>query len=171
MRDWLSERLPEKRPGCLVHNDFKLDNMLVDPESLVVTGVLDWDMCTIGDPFYELAILLSYWGGKSDPYVYSYQARMPCEADGWWTRREVLNRYLSLSGQQLGEDELAFYWWLVQYRTVVVYAQLHAMFQRTGERPTALTEDECEAMESFIDKLLCYAATNLGILPESLRPE
>ena len=50
IRDWLQDNLPDKRLGTLVHNDFKLDNMLINEESLTVNGVVDWDMCTVGDP-------------------------------------------------------------------------------------------------------------------------
>jgi aminoglycoside phosphotransferase (APT) family kinase protein len=171
IRDWLSANLPQRRLATLVHNDFKLDNMLIDPDSLEVRGVVDWDMCTIGDPFYELAILLAYWGGRSDHELVAYQCRMPCEADGWWTRRQVVDRYLALTGQSLGEQDLAFYWWLTQYRNVVVYAQLNAQFAHTGERPSAMTDEEIDRLELAVNGLLHFAEDELGKLPNDLLAE
>lgn len=171
IRDWLSAHLPERRLTTLVHNDFKLDNMLIDPDSLKVRGVVDWDMCTIGDPFYELAILLAYWGSRSDHELIAYQCRMPCEADGWWTRRQVVDRYLALTGQALEERDLAFYWWLTQYRNIVVYAQLNALFSRTGDRPNAMTEKEFERLKTIVNDLLRFAEGELGKLPKDLRAE
>ena len=168
IRDWLAANLPEQRASALVHNDFKLDNMLIDPDSLEVKGVVDWDMCTIGDPFYELAILLAYWGGKNDHNLYRFQCRMPCEAEGWWTRREVMKHYLELTRSTLNEHDLSFYWWLTQYRSIIVYAQLQALFQRSGERPAALTEEDSDMLPIFVNDLLAFALANLGSLPADL---
>ncbi len=154
IRDWLQDNLPEKRLGTLVHNDFKLDNMLIDEASLIVNGVVDWDMCTVGDPFYELTILLAYWGEKNDKPAYEFQCRMPKEAEGWWSRDKVIEEYFRLSGFSFNKQTLNFYWWLTQYRNIVVYAQLDALFVRTGEYPAALTKKDCELMSERVDHLL-----------------
>ena len=154
IRDYLQNKLPQQRIGVLVHNDFKLDNMLIDISSMQVNGVVDWDMCTIGDPFYELAILLSYWGSRNDPAAYQFQCRMPMEADGWWPRKNVIKQYLLLTGFSISEEDMVFYQWLAQYRTIVVYAQLNSLFKRTGTYPAALSEDECNNMEKNIQILL-----------------
>ena len=163
VKTWLAQNLPDDRPaGVLVHNDFKLDNMLVDEDSLSATAVVDWDMCTVGDPLFELAILLSYWGGQDDSYVYDYQCRMPKEAQGWWRRDQVVSEYRALSGRHITAPTLHFYWWLAQYRNAVVYAQLDALFQRTGEYPAALTRTACETMAEFVDELINTLSRSVG---------
>lgn len=164
IRDWLTEKLPESRDTCLVHNDFKLDNMLIDPETLEAQGVVDWDMCTLGDPIYELAILLSYWGAKNDDDLLSYQCRMPCEAPGWWERRQVVDHYLHLADRRVSKTDLTFYWTLSQYRAAVVYAQLRTL-HADGERPSAISSEQFDAMEPFVDQLLRFTATTLGSAP------
>jgi aminoglycoside phosphotransferase (APT) family kinase protein len=124
----------------------------VDESSLSANGVVDWDMCTVGDPFYELAILLAYWGEADDKPAYEFQCRMPKEAEGWWSRKKVIEQYFSLTGFE--QQDLDFYWWLTQFRNIVVYAQLNALFTHTGEYPAALTQEECEMMAERIDLLL-----------------
>ena len=162
VRDWLIDNLPEERPGSLVHNDFKLDNMLIDESTLAVKGVVDWDMCTVGDPYYELAILLAYWGELDDLPAYDFQCRMPKEAEGWWSRDQVINYYIELTGLNLNKDALNFYWWLTQYRNVVVYAQLNSLFTRTGEYPAALTREDCELMPERVGLLLNELEESVG---------
>ncbi len=144
--------------------------MLVDVQSpcYEVKGVVDWDMCTVGDPFYELTILLSYWGSTQDSSVYAFQCRMPKEADGWWSRDKVIHEYLSLTGFSLNEKDLNFYWWLTQYRTIVVYAQLNAMFERTGDYPAALSKEDCDMMAQRVDLLIDDVACSVGMSVLSL---
>lgn len=154
IRDRLQNNLPENKIGTLVHNDFKLDNMLIDMETLSVNGVVDWDMCTVGDPFYELAILLVYWGSADDVPALQFQCRMPMEAEGWWTREKVIQEYLRLTGFSINDQDLKFYQWLTQYRNIVVYAQLQAMFEKTGQCPTALSEEELNNMADNTQLLL-----------------
>ncbi|WP_159819275.1 phosphotransferase family protein [Colwellia sp. 20A7] len=142
IRDWLQSHLPDNKIATLVHNDFKLDNMLIDIDTLHVNGVVDWDMCTVGDPFYELAIMLAYWGNTNDVPAYKFQCRMPMEAEGWWSREKVIEEYLRLTGLSVNEQDLKFYQWLTYYRNIVVYGQLQKLFEKTGECPAVLTEEE-----------------------------
>ncbi len=60
--DWLAHTLPDERAGALLHNDYRLDNLLLDSaDPARVVAVLDWDMCTQGDPLADLGYLLNYW--------------------------------------------------------------------------------------------------------------
>ena len=162
---WLHEHLPSHRPSALVHNDFKLDNMLIDADSLKAPAVLDWDMATIGDPLYELAILLAYWGEKNDAFVLDYQCRMPKESEGWWSRKQVIQEYILRTRASLADQNMRFYWNLAQYRSIVVYAQLNSAFKRTGERPSSLTQEECDAMSDHVDDALTQLITHLDSSP------
>jgi len=167
VRNWLTAHLPQSRVGALVHNDYKLDNMLIDPETLTVSGVVDWDMCTLGDPYYELAILMAYWGDKGDPELYDYQIRMPHKAEGWWTRQAAIRHYYDKMGDGISAKELSFYWWLMQYRTVVVYAQLSTLFKRQGAS-SSFTMSDLERIDGFYTDLLDFVSENVATVPEFL---
>lgn len=151
---WLQQHIPQNKIARLVHNDFKLDNMLIDIDNLQVNGVVDWDMCTVGNPFYELQILLAYWGNPNDNPAYKFQCRMPMEADGWWPRERVISEYLRLTGFSISEHDLQFYHVLTHYRNVVVYAQLQRLFETTGKCPAVLTEDEFNSIADNTQLLL-----------------
>ena len=68
---WFQDHVPESPAPTIIHNDFKLNNMLFDPEDLsTVVAVLDWEMTTVGDPLFDLAVSLSYWvEGENWVYV------------------------------------------------------------------------------------------------------
>ena len=67
VRDWLAANLPTSGPPTLIHNDFKYDNLVLDPDDLTrVRGVLDWEMATIGDPLMDLGTALCYWVEAGD---------------------------------------------------------------------------------------------------------
>ncbi len=155
LRDWLAANTPADSPAALVHNDFKLDNMLIDLDSLELQGVVDWDMCTIGDPLLELAVLLMYWGEPDDCPFYAFQCRMPCRAEGWWSRRKVVEEYLDSTRYTAAEPQLKFYWILALYRNTVVYAQLNKLFD--GNKPAAFTQEAFEQIGPMIDIGLDHA--------------
>ena len=86
--EWLEEnRPPERGPGCIVHNDFRLDNVVLDPEDpLRIVGVLDWEMATLGDPLMDLGASLAYWVERDDPPAFQAMRMMPTNIDGAPTR-------------------------------------------------------------------------------------
>ncbi|MCA1738370.1 MAG: phosphotransferase family protein, partial [Actinobacteria bacterium] len=67
LTDWLAKDVPESPPATIIHNDYKLNNLVLDPDDLTeVRAVLDWEMTTIGDPLFDLAVSLSYWVEAGD---------------------------------------------------------------------------------------------------------
>ncbi|GIS05785.1 MAG: hypothetical protein CM15mP109_05410 [Candidatus Dadabacteria bacterium] len=64
---WLNKNISESEYVSLIHNDFKYDNLILDSKNLSVKSVLDWEMCTTGDPFMDLGTSLAYWINKDDP--------------------------------------------------------------------------------------------------------
>ena len=66
---WLEERIPpESERTAIIHNDFRLDNIVLDPsDPYRIIGVLDWEMCTVGDPLMDLGCTLGYWVQRDDP--------------------------------------------------------------------------------------------------------
>ncbi|MGC2202285.1 MAG: phosphotransferase family protein [Stellaceae bacterium] len=129
---WLRGRLPQDRPHSLIHSDFKLDNLIFDPTTLHPVGLIDWDMGTLGDPLWDLAVLLSYWAEPSDPACMHCMRQMPTAVAGFWRRHEVLAAYERLSGRVVGD--FTFYRVMSVFRSAVVFLQL---FDRNRREPGA----------------------------------
>lgn len=126
--DWLRKRIPIPRSTCLLHNDFKLDNIILDPASLEPRALIDWDMGTRGDPMVDLATLLSYWSEAGDPEVMQQLGQMPTAQAGFPTRAEVLDIYARRTGADL--SSFLFYRVLGMFKLSVVFMQLHAKYRR-----------------------------------------
>lgn len=125
---WLQAHLPVSPPPTLVHNDFKLDNAMLDaadPGRLV--AVFDWDMCTLGDPLADLGQLVCYWVHPDDPPERREASPMP-SAPGFLTRAEVVQRYAAQSGRDV--SQLAFYEVYAHWKTAIVLAQLYLLYRR-----------------------------------------
>ena len=103
---WLAERQPADVGICLVHNDFRLDNLVLDSD-LRVVGVLDWEMATLGDPLMDLGGALAYWVQADDEDMMRLSKRQPTDLPGMPTRAEVVDHYRSRTG--LAVDDWAFY--------------------------------------------------------------
>lgn len=146
---WLRANLPNAGDVTLVHNDYKLDNVLVasdDPARMV--AMLDWDMCTRGDPLVDLGYLLDYWTQADDDPSWASAAAMPTSEPGFPTRAEAAQRYATITGRDL--SELHWYVMLNLFRTIVILAQIYrrylggqtqdARFANFGERIAGLFE-------------------------------
>lgn len=123
---WLAGRVPPEMPATLLHCDFKLDNIVLDPLTLKPCAVLDWDMCTRGDPLFDLATLLSYWVEPSDPDAMHQLRQMPTALEGFYSRTEVMSAYASITGRDI--SNFLFYRVLALFKLGVVFLQLHARF-------------------------------------------
>jgi len=133
---WLRDNLPASAAPALLHNDFKLDNMLLSPEEPSrCIGVVDWDMCTRGDPLVELGFLLNYWGEPGDPREWLDAASMPTWNPGFPTRAEAVARY----AQRTGFDMETLPWHRVfgPFKLAVILQQIWSRYLRgesTNER-------------------------------------
>ncbi|WP_165899891.1 phosphotransferase family protein [Borborobacter arsenicus] len=127
----LAESLPGEGRVSVIHNDFKLDNIVVDPATLVPQAVLDWDMATLGSPFFDLATLLTYWAAPDDPPQLRAINLTHSEAPGALTRRELVEAYMRACGRDRGRDEaeLRFFIGLAFAKLGVIYLQLYDRFQ------------------------------------------
>lgn len=131
---WLrSQPLAVRRPR-LLHLDFKLDNLILDPATLAPRAVVDWDMGTRGDPLFDLATLLSYWSDAEDPPELQGGVMMPIAKPGFWTRRQVAEAYGELTGERL--DDLTALYVLARLKLGVVYFQLHRQWLNGATRNT-----------------------------------
>ncbi len=97
---WLAEHLPVSPQPTLLHNDWRLDNVMFDSnDPSRVVAVFDWDMCTIGDPFADVGTLLASWAEPGEEFL-GAAGRMPSMVPGFMTRREAVERY----GERRGID-------------------------------------------------------------------
>lgn len=126
---WLKENQPQNEVASLVHNDYKLDNVMLDrndPSKIV--AIFDWDMCTLGDPLCDLGALLCYWSEPSDPDYYKNASMMPVDNPNFMTRAELVERYAARSGRDV--SNIHFYHALGLYRLVVIVAQIYIRYVR-----------------------------------------
>jgi aminoglycoside phosphotransferase (APT) family kinase protein len=128
---WLRRELPPDCPAgqaTLLHNDFKLDNIVLDPATLAPVAVLDWDMGSRGDPLFDLATLLSYWTEAGDPPVMHALRQMPTAARSFATRAEMVAAYAKATGRDV--SNFRFYRVLTVFKLAVVFLQLGAQWRR-----------------------------------------
>lgn len=132
---WLGERIPPEpypeanRPATLVHNDFKLDNVMLaldDPSRVV--AILDWEMCTVGDPLIDLGILLCYWAEANDPEARRESISPVTTKPGWLTRQEIINLYAEKTGRDV--SAIAFYEIFALFKIAVVIQQIYFRYVR-----------------------------------------
>jgi aminoglycoside phosphotransferase (APT) family kinase protein len=121
---WLSQRLPpETGKPALVHNDYKLDNIMLDPDDPArIVAILDWEMCTVGDPLVDLGLLLCYWPQSDDPEIFSDSLRSVTMLPGWMKRSEIVERYAARSGRDV--SNVAYYHTFALFKVAVVIQQI-----------------------------------------------
>jgi aminoglycoside phosphotransferase (APT) family kinase protein len=147
---WLASHMPADGVPSLIHNDFKFDNVIFDPGLEKITGVLDWEMTTIGDPLMDLGTSLSYWAQASDPPAYHQLPFGPTARPGMMTRDEVARRYLERSGRST--DNLVFYYAFGLLKTAVIAQQIYYRYAK------GLTQDPRFATIGFAVRLLAEQA-------------
>lgn len=100
---WLAAEMPEDGPHRVIHNDFRLDNLVLDADDpLRVVGVLDWELATVGDPLMDLGSSLAYWVQADDDPMYRITRRQPSDLPGMMTRRELVEHYGARTGLDVG---------------------------------------------------------------------
>ncbi|WP_328471520.1 phosphotransferase family protein [Actinoplanes sp. NBC_00393] len=121
---WLRDNQPEDRGICLIHNDFRLDNVVFDP-SMKPVALLDWEMATLGDPLMDLGGALAYWVQADDGPLFRAFRRQPTHTPGMLTRREVVDYYCARRGFELTDREWAFYEVFGLFRLAVIVQQIY----------------------------------------------
>jgi aminoglycoside phosphotransferase (APT) family kinase protein len=121
---WLAEHQPDDVRRCLIHNDWRFDNFILDPAAPArVLAVLDWEMATIGDPLMDLGCALAYWVQPDDDELFAAFRRQPSNLPGMPTREELVQRYCELSGAALPAG-FAFYEVFGLFRLAVIAQQI-----------------------------------------------
>ena len=148
---WLAAHLPADRPGAIIHNDFKYDNVVLDPSELTrVRAVLDWEMATLGDPVSDLGMTLAYWFEPGESEMVGPAAFGPTALSGNLTREEIVQRYAARSGRPV--DDVVFHYVLGLFKVAVIAQQIYFRYRQ------GLTQDERFAGLGFAVALLAQVA-------------
>ena len=124
VRQWLSKHTPADSKTCLIHNDWRFDNVILDAaDPTKVIGVLDWEMATLGDPLMDLGSALAYWVEEDDNIIMQQSRRQPTHLEGMMTRDEVVDYYLQQSGLKI--DNWTFYEVFGLFRLAGIVQQIY----------------------------------------------
>jgi aminoglycoside phosphotransferase (APT) family kinase protein len=125
--EWLSGNKPTETSPAFIHNDYKYDNLVLDPENLShILAVLDWEMATVGDPLMDLGTSLAYWAEAGDS-----EALKPFNLtwlEGNLNREQVLQRYQAKTG--INTDDFLFYYVFGSFKIAVIVQQIYARFKK-----------------------------------------
>ncbi len=128
---WLRENQPVDVGTSLIHNDFRLDNMVFDRDvPLQVNGVLDWEMATVGDPLMDLGCSLAYWTQDNDPFLARRFARQPTHFTGAPRREDIIARYGDLARRPM--DGFSYYEVFGLFRLAVIVQQIYHRYKTGG---------------------------------------
>jgi aminoglycoside phosphotransferase (APT) family kinase protein len=130
---WLAEHMPPEAGASLIHNDYKYDNLVLDPTDLThIIGVLDWEMATVGDPLMDLGTTLGYWVDPSDPEEVKLLVSSPTLLPGNLNRRELVQRYAEQSGRDV--SNILYYYVYALFKIAVIAQQIYARFKSGSSR-------------------------------------
>ncbi len=125
---WLTDRLPGSPMPTVVHNDYKLDNVMLRPSAEGIEAVLDWEMTTVGDPLADLGLTLCYWAWATAPQFGSQPLQALTSQPGWYTRDQFVDRYAEQTGRDL--THIGYYEVLGIFKLAVILQQIYYRFRR-----------------------------------------
>jgi aminoglycoside phosphotransferase (APT) family kinase protein len=133
--EWMDQRIPPASGASLIHNDYKYDNVVLHPgDTTTIIGVLDWEMCTIGDPLADLGTTLAYWVDAADPDDLQEQRSGPTTFPGSFTRVELVEYYAQKTGRDV--SQMSFFLTLARFKLAVIVQQIYYRYH------LGLTTDE-----------------------------
>lgn len=148
---WLIEHVPPESGATVIHNDYKYDNLVLEPsEPWRIRAVLDWEMATLGDPLSDLGMALAYWVQADDPDEVKALPLGLTTLPGNFTREQLVARYVEKSGRDA--SHMAFHYVLSLFKVAVIAQQIYWRFAQ------GLTKDERFGMLIFAVKVLGQVA-------------
>jgi aminoglycoside phosphotransferase (APT) family kinase protein len=121
---WMQQHLPLSSDATLIHNDYKFDNVVLDRDDLSkIIGVLDWEMCTVGDPLSDLGTTLAYWVDADDPDELQKLRWGPTNYPGSTTRNELVQLYAQTTGREA--SNIVFYLVFARFKLAVIVQQIY----------------------------------------------
>ncbi|MEL7003289.1 MAG: phosphotransferase family protein [Bacteroidota bacterium] len=125
---WMEDHQPKQYDHSLIHNDYKYDNIVfADTTWAKVNAVLDWEMCTLGDPLMDLGTSLGYWTTSRDDGFMKQGIPSPTVMEGNPSRNEVVQQYAVKSGRNI--DNLVFYYAYGLFKIAVIAQQIYYRFK------------------------------------------
>jgi len=155
---WMQERIPSTRDVSLIHNDYKYDNIVLDSaDPTQIVGILDWEMCTIGDSLADLGTTLAYWIDATDPEEMQQLRWGPTTHPGSFTRSEVVHFYSQKTGRDV--SDIAFYVVLARFKLAVIVQQIYYRYSQGFTK-----DDRFAAMPERIKMILraCWLTAETG---------
>ena len=147
LASWLAEKQPSESGACLIHNDFKYDNLVLDPKQPGrIVAVLDWEMATLGDPLLDVGTSLAYWIEAGDHPAFKALGLGITALPGNLTRAELWERYLTKSGRS--QRSSTWYHAFGVFKVAVIAQQIYARYKKGH------TNDERFARLGDVVKLL-----------------
>jgi len=123
---WMQSNIPPATLPAFIHNDYKYDNLVLDPDTLEIKALLDWEMATVGDPLMDLGTSLGYWAEQGDhPALKSFGLT---GYRGNLNRQEIVERYADASGNKT--DHIVFYYVFGCFKIAVIAQQIYARYKQ-----------------------------------------
>jgi aminoglycoside phosphotransferase (APT) family kinase protein len=154
----LSENVPEQQGVAIVHGDYRLDNAIAAPDGRSIAAVVDWELCTLGDPLADLGLLYVYWSEPGDDLMPLPQA--PTLAAGFPGRDELVGRYAKATG--LDVSQLDFYVALGLWKLAAV---LEGVYARYASGQYGKTDEGFEEFAKIVERLAGAADEAANRLP------
>ncbi|NNF20474.1 MAG: phosphotransferase family protein [Saprospiraceae bacterium] len=149
--NWMRENQPSTYDHSLIHNDFKYDNLMFDEKDWSkINAVLDWEMCTIGDPLMDLGTSLAYWSMPEDGPMITQGLPSPTLMKGNPGRAEVVESYARMSGRPV--DDICFYYVYGLFKLAVIAQQIYYRYHK------GLTDNKKFANLNQACRFLCMMA-------------
>jgi len=126
---WIQGHMPSTHTVSLIHNDYKYDNLVLDSRDITeIIGVLDWEMCTIGDALTDLGTTLAYWVDANDPEELQQVSWGPTAVPGSFSRSEVVQSYARKTG--CDASQIAFYLAFARFKLAVIVQQIYYRYHQ-----------------------------------------
>lgn len=126
---WLEENMSEEENLCVIHNDFRLDNVVLDPKNPAnILGVLDWELAAIGDPLMDLGSSLAYWVHEDDNSFIRKMRRQPSNAEGMLCRQQIVDYYAEKTGKTI--EDFRFYRVYGLFRLAGIAQQIYYRYSK-----------------------------------------
>lgn len=169
--EWLNINLPpEPVRATLLHNDYKLDNVMLDErDPSRITAILDWEMSAVGDPLIDLGIMLCYWPQTDDPPMRRLSISDVTAQPGWLTRSEIISRYAAKTDCDV--SQIAFYEGFALFKVAVVVQQIYFRYHNGQTTDTRFAHFD-QVVESLAEAAwnLLNSADGYLCLNEAGRP-